>query len=332
MGLLGMLYYIGYRAKRAMDLSRQRRLPVPVISLGNLTVGGTGKTPATVALALEASKRGFRPAVLTRGYKGRLKGPCIVESHMDPRDVGDEPLLMSQKLGGIPVIKGANRYESGMYALETLNPKPDLFILDDGYQHLKLYRDVDVLLVSALNPFDNMRLLPVGVLREPLSQIGRAHMIVVTKCNAQRNAELEELVHNYNASAPIFYADHKPSVISTFEGETHPLSWIEGKTVHGFCGIAEPESFEKVLQEAGAEVKGLTPYRDHHVFTEEDIADIERLAERGEARWIITTEKDIMRLRGMKLPENVLTLGIEFDVETAFYDQVLAWEETGRTP
>jgi len=246
---------------------------------------------------------------------------------MDPLDVGDEPLLMSRKLGNIPIIKGANRYLSGMFALEELSTKPNLFILDDGFQHLKLFRDVNILLVSALNPFDNERLLPSGMLREPLSQIERAQMVVVTKSVGNHNPEIEEMIRKYNASAPIFYSDHKPSVVSTLKGDTYPLDWIKGKTVHGVCGIAEPGSFERVLREAGAEIKGMTPYPDHHVFTEADIEDIKRLSSQDGAQWIITTEKDIMRLKNMQLPENLLTLGIEFKVEPAFYDQALMRED-----
>ena len=169
MGLPEFLYYVGLSLKRAFVLRHRKKLPYRVISIGNITVGGTGKTPAAIALAQEAKKRGFSPVILTRGYKGSAKGPCFVTRGEGPllnvREAGDEPVLMAEKLSGVPVVKTGNRYEAGMFALQNMDSQlsgPDsqpLFILDDGFQHWKLYRDKDVLLIDSGDPFGNRSII-----------------------------------------------------------------------------------------------------------------------------------------------------------------------------
>ena len=187
MNLIEGLYYVGYSIRKYNDLKNQKKLPHKVISIGNITVGGTGKTPATIAIAEEAKKQGFVPIILTRGYKGKTKGPCFVSKGEEPllneEDAGDEPLLMAEKLKGVPIVKGESRYDAGMFALSSLPLalRPNIFILDDGFQHWKLFRDKDILLIDGKNPFGNKRLLPIGQLREPVSAISRADIVVITK-------------------------------------------------------------------------------------------------------------------------------------------------------
>ena len=172
MGLFEFIYYLGLRLDALRKRIIRHALPVKVISIGNITTGGTGKTPAAIALAAEARRRGLRPCILTRGYKAGVTGAVIIKDGMRPADVGDEPLLMAERFHfEIPVVVGRNRYRSGLHALANLHPPPDLFILDDGFQHRELRRDIDVLLINATDPFDNERLLPMGLLREPLSAI-----------------------------------------------------------------------------------------------------------------------------------------------------------------
>ena len=151
LGPLELIYYLGYRVNTALDLSNASQLREKVISVGNITTGGTGKTPLTIALSTEAQKRGFVPSVLTRGYSGKMTGPFIVSSEMYVEDVGDEPMLMHEHLDGIPVIKGSDRYSSGRFAIENLHDTPDLFILDDGFQHRRLHRDLDIVLINSRN-------------------------------------------------------------------------------------------------------------------------------------------------------------------------------------
>jgi tetraacyldisaccharide 4'-kinase len=207
---------------------KPQRLPAKVISVGNLTLGGTGKTPAVIAIAEEAKKRGASPCILTRGYKGRSKGPCFigrvqgseVRGHgekapcclpLDPSICGDEPVLMAERLKDVPIVKCADRYQGGMFALtlqpSAFGPQPPVFILDDGFQHWNLYRDIDILLIDASDPFGNEKLFPEGRLREPLRSMKRAHVIVLTKADAVNDGTIKTLtgkIKRYNPDAPVF--------------------------------------------------------------------------------------------------------------------------------
>lgn len=352
MSLFELIYYSGYRFRTAHDLRRLRRLPSKVISVGNITSGGTGKTPLTIALASEALRRGLRPIILTRGYRGKARGPCIVRSRMSASQVGDEPLLMAEKLAEVPVVKCADRYEAGIFALEHLGPfrgeagrdrtgvkgaqpaASPLFILDDGFQHRRLYRDRDILLVDAQNPFDNRRLLPMGLLREPLSEMGRAAIIVITKGMGSDCRGLREEIRKYNPRAPIFVSGHRPSHVRSSTGERFPAGWLVGREVYAFCGIADPDSFRVALGGAGAVVKEFRAFRDHYSFRRHDLEHMASAASASGAGWIITTEKDIMRLKSFRLPDNLVALGIELVVERGFYDEAFKSlapeEEPGR--
>jgi tetraacyldisaccharide 4'-kinase len=322
MGLFELVYYLGYRVKTSCDLRKQRRLPVRVISIGNITCGGTGKTPAAIAVALEAKARGLTPCVLTRGYKGSLKGPVLVSPDMRAEEAGDEPLLMACKLGDIPVVKCADRYEAGMFALETLDPRPDIFVLDDGFQHRKLYRDTDVLLISARNPFDSGKLLPMGLLREPLKAMKRADIVVITKKADDNSRHILETIKKYNPDAPAFSSGLRLVSVTDASGESRPVKWLNGKDVYMFCGIGEPGSFKDSLVQAGAHLRGFKTFNDHHGFTQEDMRKLRNDAHVNGAPWIITTEKDIMRLQGIEFPENLLSLVVEFAAEEGFFDEV----------
>jgi tetraacyldisaccharide 4'-kinase len=357
------LYYLGYSIKKRHVFKNQKKLPHKVISIGNLTLGGTGKTPATIALAEEAREIGFKPCILTRGYRGRARGPCFVSRGerpvLDAYQAGDEALLMAEKLKGVPIVKGKDRYKAGMFALSSLSPAlcPDLFILDDGFQHRGLFRDKDILLIDSTNPFGNRRLLPLGSLREPISEISRADLIVITKVpseqqsafsnqksvdtpsltlpprgggmgggdlkqEAEVNSLIEE-IRQYNTKASIFFAEHMPSKFIKTNGETMPIEWAKEKRFFGFCGIGNPQSFRETLLSADIELTGFKPFRDHYRYSQGDIQEIIRNAKGYNSDWIVTTEKDIMRLKGFALPENVVSLGIEFSVDERFYEEVL---------
>jgi tetraacyldisaccharide 4'-kinase len=343
MTLFEFFYFLGYSLKKRHALNSQRKLPRKVISVGNITLGGTGKTPAAIALAKEAKKRGLMPCILTRGYKGIARGPCFVSRGegplLDEYHAGDEAVLMAEKLEDVPVVKGRNRYEAGMFALSSLPSAfiPDLFVLDDGFQHWHLFRDKDVLLVDGINPFGNGRLLPIGSLREPVNATARADVIVITKTGGKEflnrgdmNRKGEESLvgelRKYNINAPIFFADHRPSVFTAASGDAFPLEWAKNREIFGFCGIGRPESFRETLLSAGANLKGFKGFRDHHRYTGSDIGAIIKNATRCGAGWIVTTEKDIMRLKGMDLPENLVALGIDFVTDREFYDKVLNFE------
>lgn len=325
MGIFELAYYMGYKVDVALKLINSKRLPAgKVISVGNITVGGTGKTPATIALAEQALRRKMRPCILTRGYKGRMQAPVLVKEGLFSEDVGDEPLLMSMRFGDkVPVIVGKKRYESGMFALDTVKPPPDLFIMDDGFQHRALKRDVDILLINARDPFDNWKLLPMGRLREPLSQIKRADVIVLSKSEGIDTTGLEETVRSKNHDAPIFKATHVASCIKSQSGGMLSLGALDGNAVYAFCGIGDPGSFRDLLESRGANIVGFREFRDHHTYTGAELGQVVSDAKKSGAAWIITTEKDIMRMRGMSIPEVLYWIVMEFRVDALFYDTVL---------
>lgn len=329
---LELIYLIGHKLNVRRMLRERRFLPVPVISIGNITAGGTGKTPATIAVAKAALARGMRPCILTRGYKGRMPGPVIVSPEMYVEDVGDEPLMMCEALGdAVPIVKGSDRHASGAFALEMLDPRPDLFILDDGFQHMRLAREVDLLLIGGREPLGGARLLPRGRLREPLSGIGRADIILLTK-GAHGKSEIMHEIARHNPGAPLFEASHEPShvricsqarKIGCSPHTREQLSWLAGRPLFAFCGIAEPDSFFKAIEDAGGIIRGRRSFSDHYAFGPGDVDEIMRGASECGAQWIITTEKDIMRLKAnKKIMEagNCAALGIEFKAQEGFYD------------
>jgi len=331
MGIPEFLYYIGLSAKRAYLLRHQKKLPCKVISIGNITVGGTGKTPATIALAEEAKRRGFSPVILTRGYKGRAKGPCFVSRGegplLDVDEAGDEPVLMAERLRGIPIVKGSDRYKAGLFALQHFNAHP-LFILDDGFQHWKLYRDKDILLIDSLNPFGNGALLPLGKLREPLGAMKRADIVVLTKYEGpdgiQRRAAEGVIaeIKKYHANVPVFLSDHAMVTASLKAGEKISPARMKDRKVFGFCALGNPDSFRNTVAATGAVITGFRTFRDHYTYSGEDMANIRLEAGKSGAEWIATTEKDMIKIRDLDLPENIIIIRIEFSIDEEFYDEV----------
>lgn len=338
MGPLEFIYYLGYAAKKSGSLRNRKRLPHKVISVGNLTTGGTGKTPAVIAIAEEAGERGYQPCILTRGYRGTAKGPCFVSKGgaalLGVDEAGDEASLMAERLKGIPVVKGEDRYEAGVLALRELTSRPSdvsrqplFFILDDGFQHWRLFRDMDILLIDSGNPFGNKRLLPSGILREPLPEIKRADIIVLTKQTVSDPSDKSSLIdeiRTYNPDAPLHISEHRPVGLRTLSGKNLPLDIISGKPVFAFCGIGNPVSFKDTLSGIGAEVKGFMAFRDHHMYKWREIRRIIEAAKECNADWIVTTEKDIIRLKDFDFAGNLVALLIEFKIDEGFYAEIFS--------
>jgi tetraacyldisaccharide 4'-kinase len=313
-------------------LKKPGRLPVRVISIGNLTLGGTGKTPAVIAVAVEAKKRGLQPIILTRGYKGRAKGPCFVskgEGHvLSLTEAGDEPYMMAGKLKGTPIVLGKNRYRSGLFALENLlsGNKSDqsgiIFILDDGFQHIALHRDIDVLLIDASRPFWAEKLFPEGRLREPAREIVRADIIVISKSDMVSSDSISDCIENIkrlNPGALIYSAYHKPVSLVKMSGEEEDLEDLKDSKAYIFSGIANPSYFKALITSNGAEIINFMEFNDHHVYAQRDIDKINRAAS---GLRIITTEKDMVKLRHLKSTDDISALKIEFSVEEEFYDKL----------
>lgn len=338
------MYYLGFSVKKHYSLRNQKRLPHKVISIGNLTVGGTGKTPAVMSVAEEAIIRGFAPVILTRGYRGRGNTPCFVTTGdgpmMEVGDTGDEPYLMAGRLRGVPIVKDADRYEGGMFALQAprsplIDPSGEIvFILDDGFQHFHLYRDKDVVLVNVADPFGRNLLLPFGKLREPPGSLRRADIIVITKNEIgegneiSRCSNLVEKLRKYNAEVPVFQAAHRPTSWRLPSGERRETEWISGRKVFGFCALGDPLSFKRTLSSAGAVVAGFRAYRDHYRYGGADLLRIRTEAEKCGAEWIVTTEKDIIKIRNRDLADSLLVSEIRFAAEGSFYDELFSFRKS----
>ena len=341
MMLSEFIYYLGYSIKKRYSLKNQKRLPFKVISIGNITVGGTGKTPAAIAVAEEAEKRGLNPVILTRGYRGKAKGPCFVISSQlsafsgQQKNLsllyGDEPVLMAERLKDVPVVKCADRYEGGMFALQSLSSpnSPVVFILDDGFQHWKLHRDVNIVLVNGQDPYGNRKLLPLGPLRGPLPELKRADMFVVTNSpegerSPDATSALVSELNRYNPAAPVFFSEHRLTGIRVGNGSRFETDSLKDKRVYAFCGLANPESFRQTVQSLGCDIGGFKAYRDHHKYSKDDMSYLEAQAKTLKCDFLITTEKDMVKLGEMKVPENLLCAEISFHTDAAFFDQVFS--------
>jgi tetraacyldisaccharide 4'-kinase len=275
-----------------LGLLRQEKLPCKVISVGNITVGGTGKTPMVIYLANLLKNKGFRPAVLSRGYKGKAKAPINIVSDgkrlfMKPEDCGDEPVLIAKSLNGVPVLTGPKRVLTGRVAMEQYGA--DVLILDDAFQHRQLARDADIVLLDTGKPLGNGFILPAGPLREPSSSLKRADFIVRTGADT--------VIAAVSSSKPEFRARHQAAaIVNGATGRDYPLENMRGCRVCAFAGIGSPESFRKTLTEVGAVVVAFLPFPDHHSYSREDIREIQKRAVEEKADMIVTTEKDGVKL------------------------------------
>ena len=311
-----------------LGIKTSKHLPCPVISVGNITVGGTGKTPLVMALADGLAKRGIRTAVLTRGYKGtKTSGHVASDGRsilLTPEEAGDEPYLMSKTLRGTPVVVGRNRFWAGKKALEQFGVAG--LLLDDGFQHVQLHRDLNILLIDSNIGFGDRHLLPRGILREPLSQLQRADLIVLTKVEAPETVRpLEAELRKLHPSLPIFHSHYEPLDLIGPEEEREDLHTLQGKKVLALSGIANPDSFSALLKKCGLQVIKERVLPDHHHYTQEDIRSLEEEG-KGVDR-IVTTEKDMVKLGPLTLPLLPLrALRIEMKIreEGEFYQRVMA--------
>src|SRR3972149_5327478 len=283
---------------------RTKRLPCPVICVGNITTGGTGKTPTVIALArlLKGGQISNPPpqrlAILSRGYKRKSTEPILAVNDGNkilsaPQDAGDEPYLIASALKGIPVIVGKDRYCSGQYAIERFGA--NLFILDDGYQHIRLHRDLNILLIDATNPSGNGHLLPKGVLREPLSAIGRADCMIISRANEGDAAGVERLIRSYNRESPVYFSYYRRVDIADLRGHTLGLPYIKGTSLLLFSGIANPHSFRNSIANLGGVIKGELIFPDHDWYADKDIEKIRNEATRLSANNETNAEKDVVR-------------------------------------
>ena len=276
----------------------QHRLPCRVVSIGNVTVGGTGKTPFAVFLAGVLKKNGFRPCVLSRGYGSAKTTPVGIVSDGERigaryPEAGDEPLLIARSLSGIPVITGADRVRTGREALNRFGA--DVLVLDDAFQHRRLHRDADIVLVDAARPFGNGFLLPRGPLREPADALQRADMIVRIG-PAGQGASTDLTAAFGNRPAEVFSGSREPKDLRCGDGSSVSLEWLREKNIAAFAGIARPDGFRGTLERLQARVTSFLAFPDHHPYRDGDIARIRKEAAEAGAEAIVTTEKDGVRL------------------------------------
>lgn len=278
------------------------RAAVPVVSVGNLTLGGTGKTPMVEWLARWYRERDVRVGLLSRGY-GRSDA------------VNDEALVLDENLPDVPHLQDRDRVRLAQIAVDEL--ESELLILDDGFQHRRLARDLDVVLLDALDPFGLGRLFPRGLLREPTSSLNRAGAVVISRADlvpAERRAAIRDEARRHAPTAPILEARHAPRDLVDGDGEPSPIDGLAGRPVAAFCGIGNPEGFRRTLEGLGCRVVDLRVFPDHHPYSAEDVADLTRWAAGHEAELILTTQKDLVKLRISNLgdaPLRALRIGLE---------------------
>jgi tetraacyldisaccharide 4'-kinase len=294
------LYTTGLHRHQHQAELRRRRLPAFVISVGNLVIGGTGKTPLTLWLSHHLRTLGRNPAILSRGYKRRdasvAKVPSLGQSHREALRFGDEPALMARRAAPVPVWVGTDRWQSGSLALQT--DRVDTLILDDGFQHLRLERNLDLVLIDAHDPFGNGSLLPLGPLREPLAHLSRADAIVLTRAeDPEKTEETRAKIAQWFPKKPVFSCIHRLTGLSIgLEGQHLPLAPFQGREAIAFAGIARPESFFYLLRKAGIIVSRCFAFPDHHPYQATDMAMLIEAMKESKAPFLITTEKDMVRL------------------------------------
>lgn len=280
-------------------LCKTRRLGCKVVSIGNITVGGTGKTPMAITVARLLKSNGFKPAVLSRGYGGKSTGHTNIVSDGKrllgtPDQAGDEPCLMASILGDIPVLTNPDRYAAGTCALDQLGV--DTLVLDDGFQHRRLHRDINIALVDSTRPFGNGFLIPRGPLREKPASLERADLIVLTRSDMD-SGDGEANLSRLFPGKKIMRARHEPEcIINHSTDEVQPLSFISGKKVAAFCGIAVPESFRASIEKLGGEVLFFEDFPDHHRYTRKDIDYLIGKSREKSPDIILTTDKDRIKL------------------------------------
>ncbi|MDR3561821.1 MAG: tetraacyldisaccharide 4'-kinase [Negativicutes bacterium] len=331
---MSFVYGLGVYVKLGLykyGILRQHKLACRVISLGNVTVGGTGKTPTAERLAGIIRDFGYRVVILNRGYRAGWRGQVGLVSDgrkifMSVSEAGDEAYLLAKNLPGVAVVIGKNRTITGDYAVEKL--KADVIILDDGYQHWQLARDLDIVLVDTLNVFGNSFLLPRGTLREPLSHLNRADAFLLTKVDQSTDDvrdDIRDTLGRYNEKALVVESVHNPRCFIEIEDwykglrpETVALDELRGQRALAFSAIGNPSSFEQTIIDIGVELLDAVRYPDHHTYTMAEMQCIMQKAVDKELFALVTTEKDAVKIPSefihsdRPLPVYVLSIEVRF--------------------
>ena len=319
--------YRGVSAARAAlyrgGARRVERLGRPVVSVGNLTVGGTGKTPVTAWLARELAAAGFAPAILSRGYGGEKPAGYTrdrvllvsdgVKIHLGPRWAGDEPYWLAWKLPGVPVLCHPERARAGRWAEKNL--AADVFLLDDGFQHLALHRDFNLLLLDGEAPFGNGRVLPAGPLRESPRALARADAVLLTRCAETGGGPVAAEVRRCAGGIPVFTSEFAPTRLLRADGTpAGALAGFSGRRALACAGIARPEQFFRMLEGLGLTVAGRIAFADHQAYGANEAQRITAAGRAAGAEWVVTTEKDLVKMQDLELECPLLALEIELQL------------------
>ena len=306
-------------------LLKSQRLPVPVLSIGNLTLGGTGKTPMVRYVTRLLLDRGLQPAIVSRGYGGKATGAVNIVSDgarilLAPEMAGDEPFMLAEALPGVPVLTGPERARVAGHAIREFGV--NRIVMDDGFQHLAVQRDLDLVLFSARTLLGNGRVFPGGPLREPLSALGRAHGYVITGVDSGNRAKVVDFQRWLQGAfprTPVFAGEYLPAGIwHSRQGKECSLDEAREISVFAFAGIANPDSFRQTLRQEGFSLAGFKEFKDHHGYTAQDVAALVAAALVHGAQALVTTEKDFVKLRPFFGEFPILALTIELRMDQGF--------------
>jgi len=340
LSLLSAIYGVVVQSRHKLyqwGILPTRRLPLKVVCVGNMTMGGTGKTPTVEYVARTLEEAGMRVAVLSRGYKGtKEKGVGVASDGkavlLSQKESGDEPYLLSRRLEGIPVLVGHNRFRSGKMAYESFHTH--VAVLDDGYQHFQLHRDMNIVLIDGRDGFGNGHLFPWGSLREPLAGLSRADQFLITKTERRDKIQaIERTLRRWNSKASIFYGRYVPENLRDPKtGQRDRLELLKGRRILAFAGLADPEYFFELLRSLGGVLAEEMVFPDHHWYTERDLKIIQKMMPGVEC--IVTTEKDMVRLEGLNLeglPIRVLEIKMEISDQETFRETLFRRLEVQKT-
>ncbi len=304
-------------------------LPVPVVSIGNLTMGGTGKTPMTIYVAGLLKGAGHRPAIISRGYGGKAKEAVNLVSDgvrclLDADQAGDEPRLMAETLPGVIVATGVKRSIAADFAVRELGA--DIIVLDDGFQHLGLQRDLDLVLFKAPLFMGNGRVFPGGDLREAVDALARADGFVITGVDRRNRAAVDDFrdfLESDFPGRPVFSAEYRLKSLTDRQGAVAGPE-VFGQKLYGFCGLADPGGFLLTVSDQGVSLFGFSVFPDHHPYTEADLAALVEDAAGYGCDALLTTEKDMVKLKGLSCPMPIYSLNVELNLPASFADFLLS--------
>jgi len=316
---------------------KTRRLHRPVISVGNLSVGGTGKTPLVILIAKTLLASGHRPCILTRGYRRRRGKRLIVLEpgagrRADPREVGDEPALLARALPDVAIIVCRNRFRAGLLAERRF--QPTVYLLDDGFQHLALARDLDIVLLDVTRPPSDLALLPAGRAREPFRALRRAHWVILTRAEVGEAAEWQARIQALHPCPRVLRCSTTlAGLVEAGSGRLEPQANLRSKKVAAFCGVGNSAAFFADLRLWGFEVAAESIFRDHHVYSRRDLKRLSALAQLAGSDAFLTTEKDLMNLPAdwkAPLPLYACCIGMEIEEKMEFEPALRAALEAAR--